>query len=115
MVKEATSQSAIESVVTEKRLCIWLGQAMPGDVRRYHRGALALDLHAHSGRLSDEARRELAKLAGRATWASERGLVHLVQRRFGIDDYDYLVVACHRPKLHLVVGRSAERPERVPR
>jgi hypothetical protein len=90
-------QADILSVRSEADLCAWLGQAVPGEIRRYHRGALALDLNLHSGRLSDQARRELAKTAMRALWASERGLVHLLQRRREVDDYDYLAVARPRP------------------
>ena len=88
----------MQSVGSEAELCAWLGQALPGEIRRYHRGHLALDTNPHSRRLSDKARQELGKAAKRARWASERGLVHLLQRRRGSDDYDYLIVARPRPQ-----------------
>jgi hypothetical protein len=47
---------------------------------------------------SDDERGELLRIARRAWWASEKGLVHLVQRRHGSDDYSYLIIA--RPKAH---------------
>jgi hypothetical protein len=108
MVHWGTRLSDITAIGTERDLCAWLGQAIPGDVRRYHQGALALDLQARGGRLTDDARRELAKLAARARWAAEHSLVHLVQRRFGMDDYDYLVIARHRPRPALIYGRPKD-------
>jgi hypothetical protein len=40
------------------------------------------------------------RLARRAWWAAEQGLVHLVQRRNGPDDFSYLAVArLHGPEI----------------
>jgi len=41
---------------------------------------------------SDE-RRELARVARRAWWAAQQGLVHLVQRRNAPDDFTYIAIA----------------------
>ncbi|MFO0992595.1 MAG: hypothetical protein U1E67_11775 [Hyphomicrobiales bacterium] len=67
----------------------WLGQAKPGDILEYHRGFLAVD-RAWSNN------RGLDLLASRAVWAADRGLVDLVQRRVGPEQYRYLAIA--RPK-----------------
>ena len=61
--------------------------------RRYHRGFLALDVAAHGSGLSERERAELSRVARRAWWAAERGLVHLVQRRHRSHDYSDLAVA----------------------
>lgn len=84
--------------ITEINLCGWIGQASPGAILEYHRGYLALDASPQGKRLDDEERAELLRIARRAWWASEKGLVHLVQRRHGPDDYSYFVIA--RPKAH---------------
>jgi hypothetical protein len=84
--------------LSEIDLCGWLGQASPGDVIEYHRGFLALDSLPHGGRLAESHRSELLRVGRRALWAAEHNLVHLVQRRNGLDDFSYLAVACPRPK-----------------
>jgi hypothetical protein len=84
--------------ITEINLCGWIGQAQPGAMLEYHRGLLALDVSPQGKRFSDDDRAELARVARRAWWASEKGLVHLVQRRHGADDYSYLVIARPKPR-----------------
>lgn len=98
MTSNLASLPAIRLHLTEVELCGWLGQASPGDILEYHRGFLALDREPHAGRLSAKDRAELVRMAGRAHWAAERGLAHLVQRRYGPDDYSYLLIARPRPK-----------------
>jgi len=63
--------------VTEIEFCAWVAQALPGDRLQYHRGFLVLDTFALFSRLGDTERDELRKLAGRAFWAAEQGVVHL--------------------------------------
>jgi hypothetical protein len=82
--------------ITEINLCGWIGQASPGAVLEYHRGFLALDTSPQGKRLGEEERAELLRVARRAWWASEKGLVHLVQHRHGADDYSYFVIARSR-------------------
>jgi hypothetical protein len=84
--------------LAEIDFCAWLGQASPDDRLEYHRGFLAMDASQHCATLPDQDRRELDRLARRAWWADERGLVHLVQRRHRSDDYSYLAVARPNPK-----------------
>ena len=78
--------------------CSWIGQAAPGDILEYHRGFLALDTMPQGTRLAERERVELTQVARRALWAATQGLVHLVQRRHGADDYTYLIIARPRPK-----------------
>jgi hypothetical protein len=85
-------------LMAEIDLCGWLGQAAPDDRLEYHRGFLAADIDARSGRLAETERRELVQLARRAYWASQIGRAHLVQRRHGPCDYSYLLIARPNPK-----------------
>jgi hypothetical protein len=82
----------------EADLCAWLGAALPGDSLVYHRGFLAVDCDYAISHLSKPERTRLTLVARRARLAEERGLVHLIQRRHGPDDYDYLIVARRRPR-----------------
>ncbi|MGF1660565.1 MAG: hypothetical protein ACFCUS_14170 [Rubrimonas sp.] len=84
--------------LTEIDLAAWIGQAAPGDILEYHRGFLALDTHSLGSLLDDRDRKELSRVASRAMWAAEQGLVHLVQRRNGDGDFSYLAVARPKPK-----------------
>jgi hypothetical protein len=71
---------------------------MPGDLLEYHRGFLALDAIEQGTRLAERDRAELLRVARRAYWAAELGLVHLVQRRHGPDDYSYFAIARPKPR-----------------
>ena len=82
--------------LTETAFCAWLGQAHPGDALVYHRGLLALDASINSQTPKSDARHELGRIARRAWWAAEQGLIHLLQRRNGPDDFTYLAIA--RPR-----------------
>lgn len=79
--------------MNEISLCGWIGQAAPGDVIEYHRGFLVVDVNPLGTRLPVAERTELSRVAQRAWWASERGLVHLVQHRAGPDVFRYLAIA----------------------
>ncbi|MCA0871346.1 hypothetical protein LCL97_10955 [Seohaeicola saemankumensis] len=84
--------------LSEIEFCAWVAQAAPGDRLEYHCGFLVLDTFALFSRLDDQGRGELSKLAGRAFWAAEQGLVHLVQERVGPDQFAYIAVARPKPK-----------------
>ena len=77
-------------------LLAWLSQAAPGDVLEYHRGFLALDRSHHTSRLKEDDRQVLCRVANLAMRLSDRGLVHLVQRRIKPDCFSYLAIA--RPR-----------------
>ncbi|HXF88168.1 MAG TPA: hypothetical protein VNK48_07445 [Xanthobacteraceae bacterium] len=98
MTRAITRLPAVRLRLKEIDLCGWIGQAMPGDMLEYHRGFLALDVTEHGTRLAERDRTELARVARRAWWAAELGLVHLVQRRHGPDDYGYLAIARPKPR-----------------
>jgi len=84
--------------LSEIEFCAWIGQAEPGARLEYHRGFLAHDTIAIASSLSDTDLAELRKLANRAFWAFEAGLVHLVQERIGTDQFAYIVIARPKPK-----------------
>lgn len=82
---------------SEDMLCAWLDVAQPGERLEYHRGFLARDIDvAKPQRLPEWRRQSLMRLAARARWAAEHGVVHLVQVRRGSSDFSYLAIA--RPK-----------------
>ena len=87
--ERATPQSLVNAV----QFCAWVAQATPGESLEYHRGLLALDASDWSQDFAGHARRELNRVTHRAWWAAQQGLVHLVQRRNGTDDFSYVAVA----------------------
>ena len=97
MAVSQTNPRAMQRL-TETAFCAWVGQAHPGAQLVYHRGLLALDASINSQTPKSDARHELARVARRAWWAASQGLVHLVQRRNGPDDFTYLAIARPRPK-----------------
>lgn len=84
--------------LSEAALCAWLGAAAPGDAIAYHRGALARQLCPQLACLPAEERVALARLANRAWKLAEAGLAHLLQRRHGFEDFEYLLIARPRPR-----------------
>ena len=92
--------------INEIDLCGCIGHAAPGAVVEYHRGFLALDLVPQVTRLSERDRLELGRVARRAWWAADRGLVHLVQRRLGPGVFAYLAVVRPKPR-HTAISLSS--------
>jgi hypothetical protein len=88
----------VSLTLSEIEFCGWLGQAGPGETLEYYRGFLLVDASQHGGRLPEQDRVELTRVARRAWLASEQKLIHLVQRRHGPDDYSYLAIARPKPK-----------------
>jgi hypothetical protein len=93
-----TKPPTVRLRLKEIDLCGWIGQAAPGDRVEYHRGFLALDILPKWTSLPDHERKELVRLSARARWAAEQGLVHLVQKRRGPDDFVYIAIARPKPK-----------------
>jgi hypothetical protein len=87
-----------EPPLTDTALCAWLGAATSGDTIIYHRGMLALDLCKQRKLLPENERMRLAKVASRAWRLAEAGLLHLVQRRRGPEDFEYIAVARPKPR-----------------
>ncbi len=84
--------------LAEEALCRWLGAAAPGDCLTYHRGFLARDTSNVLQLLPEPRRIALTRLASRARKLAEANLAHLLQRRRGDHDYEYLIVARCRPR-----------------
>lgn len=89
---------AVAPPVTEASLCNWLGAAAAGDTITYFRGALSRSLCPQLAILQQDERVVLAKMANRAWRLAEAGLAHLVQRRHGFEDYEYVLIARPRPR-----------------
>ena len=85
-------------IITEIDLCVWLSQAAPNDALEYHRGFLVLDIDPRISGFANRDRLELIQVASRARWASDKRLVHLVQRRLGESRFSYLAIARPRPE-----------------
>src|SRR5690606_10178024 len=98
MTRSITRFPAARLRIKEIDLCGWIGQAMPSDILKYHRGFLALDVTEQGTRLAERDRAELARVARRAGWAAVQLLVHLVHRLHGPDDYSYLAIARPKPR-----------------
>jgi hypothetical protein len=84
--------------LTEVALCTWLGVAAPGDRITYHRGFLAREVSPLTKLRPEPERVALMRLASRAWKLADVGLAHLLQRRHGDEDYEYLIVARPRPR-----------------
>ena len=71
----------------------------PGDARRHPRVSPRLSRRRHRARASPAVgAKALRQLARRAAWAFDEGLVHLVQRRNGPDDFSYFAIKRPRPR-----------------
>lgn len=96
---KAMSKPAVPSLVdqSEGLLCDWMREAEPGERLEYHRGFLARDVDtAKPQRLPEPMRLSLMRLAARARWGAENGVLHLVQHRHAANDYSYVAIA--RPR-----------------
>ncbi|MEA3264118.1 MAG: hypothetical protein U9R07_11625 [Pseudomonadota bacterium] len=106
MVEHITAARQQASLPNEDLLCAWLDAAEPGERLEYHRGFLARDVDtAKPQRLPEWRRQSLMRLAARARWAAENGVVHLVQIRRGAGDFSYVAIA--RPKSRKVQSMIA--------
>lgn len=94
----STTTTPAAPSLTEAAFCAWLGTAAAGDAVTYHRGALARDTCASLEILPLDERVRVTRLASRALRLSEAGYLHLVQRRHGFEDYEYVAVARRRPR-----------------
>jgi hypothetical protein len=83
--------------IDEPALCAWFGRACTGDSLVYHCGSLAHDRSPTASRLAPRDQAELARVARRALALAEAGSAALVQRRLGVDRYEYWIIV--RPRL----------------
>ena len=98
MTTAPITTARISRPLGEIEFCAWIAQATPGDRLEYHCGFLVLDTFPTFSHLQDTQRTELAKLASRAFWAAEQGLVHLVQERIDTDRFAYIAVVRPKPR-----------------
>jgi hypothetical protein len=70
----------------------WLVDAKPGARTIYYRGHLAHDRTTSAAIHDRQARNELSVLSSRVMLACEQGLVHLVQKKLGPEDFLYFAV-----------------------
>ena len=106
MVEEINAARGVAPPPSEDMLCAWLDAAEPGERLEYHRGFLARDVDmAKPQRLPEWRRQSLMRLAARARWAAEHGVVHLVQIRRGAGDFSYVAIARPRsPKVQTMIA-----------
>jgi hypothetical protein len=82
-------------LTNEAAFCRWVAQSAPGASTVYFRGHLAYERMPSVSSFAEPERKRLVALARRAMQAAEEGLVHLVQRRHGPEDYSYIAVKVH--------------------
>lgn len=113
MLNRIPSADPQQAPLTEAAFCAWLGAAAPGDIITYHRGALARDTCPQLNTLPPDERIQLARLSSRVLKLAEAGQVHLIQRRHGFEDYEYVAIARRRPRrnaasiAHLLIRDAA--------
>jgi hypothetical protein len=83
--------------VTRTEFGLWLASAETGAILQYHDGFLALDTMVVGSRFSAAICKEFADVASHARWASDEGMVHLLQRRLGPGRFAYLAVMRKKP------------------
>lgn len=82
----------VRLAVSENAFVDWLFTPDGGDRIVYHRGFLARDTDKIQGRMQEPERLELLQLARRAMSNSDKGVLCLVQKRHGFEDYSYIAV-----------------------
>jgi hypothetical protein len=107
-----TTTSPAAPQLTEAMFCAWLGAAVAGDAIIYHRGTLARDTCPQMNLRSLDERVRVARLSSRALKLAEAGLLHLVQRRHGFEDFAYIAIARPKPRrnapaLHALLVKEA--------
>lgn len=85
--------------VDEAGFRAWLANAAPGSALVYYRGHLTYDRMPSAKKLPEPLRLQLSAMARRALQCGEDGLVHLVQRRHGENDFSYIAIARRRPRM----------------
>jgi hypothetical protein len=95
----------------EEAFCDWIANAVPSAVMIYYRGHLAFDRMPSTGVFANADRKRLIAVAKRAIQAAEDGLVHLVQRRHGPQDYSYIAIKARGrlPSPAIPAGATAGR------
>lgn len=73
-------------------LADWLADATTGSSTVYHRGFLIYDRSETASRLPAKQRAELLILADFAWQMAKKGRLQLLQRKLGVDRYEYIAV-----------------------
>lgn len=105
--KPTTTSSPARLPLTLGDLERFLSTAKAGDTIEYFRGFLCLDRGACS-RFGDNAGEELDHIATALMAMAEAGDVHLLQRRHGPFNYEYIAVMAGRSGQRSSPGRTRE-------
>lgn len=87
------SEALPETVLDETTLALWSQQAARGEALVYFRGFLVRDREATTSRLPTVMRDKLKRVADLAFHLWSEGKAHLLQRKLGDYDFEYLVIA----------------------
>ena len=98
VARKHTGPRVAKPQLTDVEFYAWIAQAEVGTWLEYHRGFLGIDVTPVISLLPEPERRQLAELGHAALSAFEKGLVHLVQKRVGADQFAYIAVARPIPK-----------------
>lgn len=88
--------------LSEAAFTSWLLRARAGERLTYWRGQLAIDASPLASQLTGDDRAELAGVSQLAWNMAQKGWVHLVQQRHGLNDFSYLAIA--RPRALIQAG-----------
>ena len=94
------------TLISEAIFTAWLLRAHAGERLIYWRGQLAIDASPLASQLGGNDRAELSRVSQLAWNMAQKGWVHLVQQRHGVNDFSYLAIARPRPLIQ-AGGQSA--------
>jgi hypothetical protein len=80
-------------LISEAAFTAWLLHAHAGERLIYWRGLLATDASPLASQLPGHDRAELSHVSQLAWNMAQKGWVHLVQQRHGVNDFSYLAIA----------------------
>ena len=95
-------------LISQAAFTSWLLRAHSGERLLYWRGQLAIDASPLASQLDGDDRAELSSVSQLAWNMAQKGWVHLVQQRHGVNDFSYLAIA--RPRTLIQAGGQSAVP-----
>jgi len=95
-------------LISQATFTTWLLRAYAGERLIYWRGQLAIDASPLASQLDGDDRAELSRVSQLAWNMAQKGWIHLVQQRHGVNDFSYLAIA--RPQAVTQTGGQSALP-----
>ena len=83
---------ALNDVMNDVDLCVWVADAKPGARIIYYTGHLSRDRLPHNDGYSEAVRRKIGELGNAAWMLGNENWVHLIQRRVSMGCWEYIAV-----------------------